>query len=257
MKVNYRDYYYKYKKEFLRNSFALERSSNKALKYYLKNNNNNNIEKEKTNKIIGGSKRNFDELINTHDILVVCSYDQNDQKFMNNYRNNKPLFRRISKSETDYTKQKENIIHTLKDILNINEKDDFNITFSEILSGNIYPDYFIADTDKYKVIWFCGCNNLSVLLQNNESIDITKNILKDDGIIIFTENEKVLSFLNAEKEYYPLLSISKYDNESYITKYNKHSEDPLNHEQIKSVINNFYNNFNESNKNNFIYYTKK
>ena len=38
---NYKDYYYKYKKEFLRNSFARkaeERSSNKALKYYLKNN---------------------------------------------------------------------------------------------------------------------------------------------------------------------------------------------------------------------------
>ena len=44
---NYKDYYYKYKKEFLRNSFALERSSNKALKYYLKN---NSIEKQKRTK---------------------------------------------------------------------------------------------------------------------------------------------------------------------------------------------------------------
>ena len=232
--TNYKDYYYKYK----------------ALKYYLKNNNNNNIEKEKTNKIIGGSKRNFDELINTHDILVVCSYDKNDNNFMNNYKANKPSFRRISQSEPDYTKQKKNIIHTLKDILNINEKDEFNITFSEILSGNIYPDCFIKDTDKYKVIWFCGCNDLSVLLQNNESIDITKNILKDDGIIIFTENENLLSFLDAEEEYYPLLSISKYDNESYITNYNKYLriEDQLNNEQIKRVINNFNNNFNESKK---------
>ena len=55
--INYRDYYYKYKKEFLRNSFALERSSNKALKYYLKN---NSIEKQKRTK--GGAQNNGEML---------------------------------------------------------------------------------------------------------------------------------------------------------------------------------------------------
>lgn len=103
------------------------------------------------------------------DVLVVCSL--------------KPHKRRKT---TDYSQLHEVIFSHFypEDNKQINvqfiEWQDLETAFPNDVMD---PKY----NDSFNMIWFAGCNNLNSIFQYPESIQTAYKILKDDGIIIFTE----------------------------------------------------------------------
>jgi hypothetical protein len=62
-----------------------------------------------------------------------------------------------------------------------------------------FPQNINSD-DKYDAIWFAGCNQLHAIFRNpDDSIHKIKEVLKDNGFIVFTETPNFVKKYCAEK----------------------------------------------------------
>ena len=128
--------------------------------------------------------------------------------------------------------------------------DPIEVSFLDGSKYKNFPDDLIKPDFSIDVIWFCGCNLLQFIFPEHKQpvwLNALKNKLKSNGIVFFTETEKIQKKYRCPNPKNIFIDINCYKN---------HPNTKLGFEPERAIAS-FLNFFDENRDGDFIYYTKK